>query len=147
MPLKSRTCFTYFVRRYLLVPLKSGTHSCFSECRNPSSIMGFLRNPKGMYSLATCLAALHEVAHLLVQEHWVYHCKLINSRQPDPHTYSVGDIVFALHAVQSDAAKGSVGKLQYTFTGLWKVTAALKDASYELEHCSIPSRKEKKTRF
>ena len=61
--------------------------------------MGFLRNPKGMYSLATCLAALHEVAHLLVQEQWAYQRKLINSLQPDPHTFLVGDIIFARHAV------------------------------------------------
>ncbi len=51
VPLKSGTCFTYFVRRYLLIPVKSGTRSCFSKCQNPSSIIGFLRNPAGMYSL------------------------------------------------------------------------------------------------
>jgi hypothetical protein len=34
--------------------------------------------------------------------------------------------------------------LQYAFTGPWKVTAALKGALYELEHCSTPSQKEKK---
>jgi hypothetical protein len=37
--------------RYVLVPVKSGTSSCFSNCRNPSSVIGFLRNPAGMYSL------------------------------------------------------------------------------------------------
>jgi hypothetical protein len=40
--------------------------------------------------------------------------------------------------------KGRVDKLQYAFTGPWKVTAALKGASYELKHCSTPSRKVKK---
>jgi hypothetical protein len=51
VPLKRGTCFTYFVHRYVLVPVKSGMRSCFSKCRNPSSIIGFLRNPAGMYSL------------------------------------------------------------------------------------------------
>jgi hypothetical protein len=37
-----------------------------------------------------------------------------------------------------------VDKLQYTFNGPWKVTAALKGASYKLKHCFTPLRKEKK---
>jgi hypothetical protein len=40
--------------------------------------------------------------------------------------------------------KGCLDKLQYAFTGPWKVTAALKSALYKLEHCSTPSQKEKK---
>ncbi len=39
--------------------------------------------------------------------------------------------------------KDTFDKLQYAFTGPWKVTAALKGASYELEDCSTPSQKEK----
>ena len=41
---------------------------------SPSSIESYSRD------LATHLSALHEVAHLLVQEQQAYHCKLINSR-------------------------------------------------------------------
>jgi hypothetical protein len=52
--------------------------------------------------------------------------------------------VFAHHATRSDAAKGRVDKLTYAFTGPWRITALLKGASYELEHCSTPNRKEKK---
>jgi hypothetical protein len=44
--------------------------------------------------------------HILVQEQWAYHQEAINSCKPSPRTYSVGDIVFAQCAVQSDATKG-----------------------------------------
>jgi len=37
--------------------------------------------------------------------------------------------------VKSDAKKGIVDKLQYAFTGPWRVTAILTGASYELAHC------------
>jgi hypothetical protein len=52
--------------------------------------------------------------------------------------------VFARRATRSDAAKGRVDKLTYAFTGPWRITALLKGASYKLEHCSTPNRKEKK---
>ncbi len=96
------------------------------------------------WDLATYRSALHKVAHLLVQEHCAYHWELINSRCQDPCTNSVGDIVFACCAVQSDASKRCVDKLTYPFIGPWWIIAALKGASYELEHCSTPNRKEKK---
>jgi hypothetical protein len=87
---------------------------------------------------------LCEVAQLLVQEHRAYHRELINSCCPDPCTYSIGNIVFACRATQSDPAKGRVDKLTYAFTGPWYITAILKGTSYELEHCSNPHQKEKK---
>jgi hypothetical protein len=43
-----------------------------------------------------------------------------------------------------DASKSHVVKLQYAFTGLWRITAIFKGASYELEHCSTPNHKDKK---
>jgi hypothetical protein len=94
--------------------------------------------------LATLLSALRDVPQLLVQEHHTYHCELINSHHPYPCTYSIGDIVFARHAVRSDASKEGVNKLSYQFTGPWQIITALKGTSYELEHCSMPNRKEKK---
>ncbi len=94
--------------------------------------------------LATCLSALREVAHLLIQERHAYHRELISSCRPDPRTYSVGNVVFARRAVHSDSSKGRINKLQYTFTGLWRITAVLKGASYELEHCFMPTCKVKK---
>ena len=90
--------------------------------------------------VSTC----RQVGELLVRKQRFYHRELINSHRPDPRTYSVGDIVFARRATRSDAAKGRVDKLTYAFTGPWRITALLKGASYELEHCSTPNRKEKK---
>jgi hypothetical protein len=37
-----------------------------------------------------------------------------------------------------------VDKLQFAFTGPWRITAHLKGTSYELEHCQKPGQKEKK---
>ncbi len=94
--------------------------------------------------LATRLSALHEVPQLLVQEQCAYHWELVNSCQPDPRTYSVGNVAFARHADHSDATKGHVNMLQYAFTGPWCSTAILKGASFELQHCSTPHWKDKK---
>jgi len=94
--------------------------------------------------LATRLAACRQVAELLVREQRSYHRELINARRPNPHIYSIGDIVFTHHAVKSDAARGNVDKVQYAFTGPWRVTASLPVASYELEHCDKTLKKEKK---
>jgi hypothetical protein len=94
--------------------------------------------------LATRLSALQDVAHLLITKHRAYHRELINSCRPDPCVFSVGDMVFARRSVRSDASRGRVNKLQYAYTGPWRITAALKGASYELEHYSTPTRKDKK---
>jgi hypothetical protein len=64
------------------------------------------------------------------------HREFINARRPDPKIYSVGDIVFARQAVQSDASWGKVDKLAYPFTGPWCITVKLHGASYNIEHCS-----------
>ncbi len=50
---------------------------------------------------------------------------------------------FAWRAVRSDATKGQIDKLQYAFTGLWCITAILKGALHELQHCSMPHQKDK----
>ncbi len=94
--------------------------------------------------LATCLSACHEVAQLLVEEQRSYHRELVNARCPDPHTYSVGDIVFARRVVPSNAKRGVVDKLWYAYKGPWQVQAILKGASYELVHCDNANRTEKR---
>ncbi len=104
----------------------------------PSTVMSYSRE------LAMRLSACHEVAEILVEEQRSYHCELINAPHPDPHIYSLGNIVFARHAVWSDGKRGIVNKLQYAFTGPWHVTAALKGASYGLVHCNNDKRMEKK---
>ena len=69
--------------------------------------------------LSTHLSACCEVPELLVEEQGLYHRELVNARPPDPHVYSVGDIVFAQRAIRSDAKRGIGDKLQYAFTGPW----------------------------
>jgi hypothetical protein len=53
--------------------------------------------------LAVRLSACRKVAELLVNEQHAWHRALINSRPRDPRIYSPGNIVFAWHAMQSDA--------------------------------------------
>ena len=103
----------------------------------PASVTSYSRD------LASCLAALHEIAKLLVKEQRAYNCEFINSRCPDPKIYSIRDTVFARRATWSDAGQGQVDKLTYTFTGPWLVTAKLDGASYEIEHF-LTKRKDKK---
>jgi hypothetical protein len=90
------------------------------------------------------LTACRAIAELLVKEHCAYHCKFINANRPNPWVYAVGDIVFARRAVWSDAWRKCVNKLQYAFTGPWKVISVLPGASYELENCKNASQKDKK---
>ena len=40
-------------------------------------------------------------------------------------------------------ARGLVDKLQFAYTGPWKVVAILDGASYKLEHTKPPNRKDK----
>ena len=81
------------------------------------------------------LTACREIATILVDEHRAWHRELINSRRPDPHTYSVGDIVFARRSVRSQHAKEKVDKLMFAFTGPWRITASLDGGSYAITHC------------
>jgi hypothetical protein len=94
--------------------------------------------------LAMRLTACHAIAELLVKEHCAYHRKFINANHPNPRVYAVGNIVFARQAVRSDAQQEHVNKLQYAFTGPWKVISVLPGVSYELEHCKNASQKDKK---
>jgi hypothetical protein len=79
----------------------------------------------------------------LVKEQQAYHREFINSQQPDPKLYSVGNIVFAPQAICSNANRGQVDKLTYPFTGPWRITAKLHSALYKLEHCSTKSKEKK----
>ncbi len=90
------------------------------------------------------LTACHAIAELLVKENCAYHCKFINANRPNPRVYAVGNIVFARRAVWSDAWRERVDKLQYAFTGPWKVISVLLGTSYKLKHCKNAGRKDKK---
>ncbi len=81
---------------------------------------------------------------LLVREQNEWHRKLVNSPRRDPCIYSPGNIVFARWATRSDAACGHVGKLEYAFTGPWRVLEALHGSSYSIEHCHNEKRCDKK---
>ena len=117
------------------IDYSSGKH--WELTLSPTTVVSYSKE------LATRLSACLEVAKLLVEEQQSYHQELINARRPDPHVYSIGNIVFARRAVRLDAKRGIADKLQYAFTGPWRVTAILTGASYELEHCNH-NRKEKK---
>jgi hypothetical protein len=93
--------------------------------------------------LATWLSALRKVAEPLVKEQQAYHCEFVNSHQPDPKLYSVGDIVFARQAIYSNANREQVDKLTYPFTGPWCITTKLHCVLYKLEQCSIKSKEKK----
>ena len=126
------------VGREFAFPIDYSTNKHWELTSSPSSIESYSKD------LTARLAALREVAQLLVQEHRTHHRELINSRRPNPRIYSIGNIVFARRAVRSDASKGRVDKLSYPFTGPWRITASHKGASYDLEHCNIPTSKTKK---
>jgi hypothetical protein len=118
------------------IDYSSGKH--WELTSSPSTVVTYSKE------LATRLSACREVAELLVKEQRAYHRKLINARRPNPRVYSIGDIVFARRAVKSSSAKEQVDKLQYAFTGPWVIKAQLKGASYELEHCEVAGKREKK---
>ena len=105
---------------------------------SPDSVSNFAKDQ------AKLLAASRGVAKVLLEEHRAWHRELLNKNRVDPRLYSVGDIVFAKRAVRSDAARGRVAKIMYPFTGPWRVKAKLDGGSYAIEHCSDPSRVEKK---
>jgi hypothetical protein len=94
--------------------------------------------------LATRLSACCKTANILVSEIRDWHRALVDSCHPDPRVYLPGDIVFARRATRSDASKGCVGKLEYKFTGPWRIIESLKGASYAIKHCLTPTQKEKK---
>jgi hypothetical protein len=80
----------------------------------------------------------------LVTEHCAWHQELVNSCQRSPRIYALGNIVFACHAVQSDASKGSVRKLEFSFPGPWQIIDSALSGSYNIEHCHHPNRRMKK---
>ena len=104
----------------------------------PSTVVSYSKE------LAARLSACREIAMILVDEQRAWHRELINSRRPHQRTYSVGDIVFARRTVKSSAMMERVEKLEYAYTGPWRITAVLKGASYALEHCLQNTRKTKR---
>jgi hypothetical protein len=55
----------------------------------------------------------------------------------------LGNIEFARWAISSNAKRGQVIKLTYSFTGPWRIIARLHGALYKIKHC-LTKAKEKK---
>jgi hypothetical protein len=75
---------------------------------------------------------------LLVSEHRSWHRELINSHWRNPRIYKPDDIMFARCAVWSNASKGYGGKLDFSFTGPWRIIGSADGGSYNIEHCHHP---------
>ncbi len=102
----------------------------------PATVKSYSKN------LAIHLQASREIAKILVEEQCTWHHEFVNACPPDPKVCSVGNIMFACRAVQSNAIRGHVDKISYPFTGPWRIVADLPGASYDIKHCS--TRKQEK---
>jgi hypothetical protein len=81
---------------------------------------------------------------LLVSEHRAWHWELINSRWRDPRIYKPDDIIFSCRTVWSNASKGHVGKLEFSFIGLWQIKSSAGGGLYSIEHFHHPTWQMKK---
>jgi hypothetical protein len=89
--------------------------------------------------LSERLAACRKIAMPLVTKHHPWHRQLINSCQYNPRVYDSNDIVLACYAIWSDASKGCVGKLEFSFTGPWRVIGSADSGFYNIAHCHHPT--------
>ena len=138
MPGTDISCSLVTVGHKFAFPIDFSASKHWELTSSPSTVVSYSKE------LARCLQACCLVANLLVHEQCSYHCKLIDARRPDPCIYSLGDIVFACRTVKFNSSWEQVDKLQYAFTGPWRIITILKGASFELEHCDNIKRKEKK---
>jgi hypothetical protein len=132
------SCSFVAVGREFAFPIDYLTMKHWELTTSPTSVTSYSKD------LAKYLAASWQVAKILVEEIRAYHREFINSSRPDPKIYSIGNLVFARRAVKSIRARGLVDKLQFAYTGPWKVVAILDGASYALEHAKFPNKKDKK---
>jgi hypothetical protein len=112
------------------IDFSTGMHQELTS--SPTTVESYSRN------LSKHLAACREIAMLLLFEHRAWHQALINSRRRDPRIYKPDD-VFACCAVQSDASKGCVGKLEFSFTGPWQIISSADGGLYNIEYCHHPT--------
>jgi hypothetical protein len=124
------------VGREFAFPIDYSTEKHWELVSSPNTVTTYSKD------LAKRLAATRKVAELLVKEHRGCHREFINANRPNPWIYAIGDIVFARQAVRSDKRRERVDKLQYAFTGPWKVVSVMPSASYGLEHCEQAGRKD-----
>ena len=74
------------------------------------------------------------VATLLVETVRSYHHERVNRLLPDPRIFEVDSIIMARRKVLSKKSIGRVDKVEYAFTGPWRVTKKLDGGSYEIKH-------------
>jgi hypothetical protein len=91
------------------------------------------------HDLSKRLAACRAIVMQLVSEHRAWHREPMNSHQCNPRIYKLDDIVFAWYNVWSDASKGRVSKLEFSFTGPWHITGSADSGLYNIEHCHHPN--------
>jgi hypothetical protein len=126
------------IGRKLSFPIDFSTGMHQELTSSPTTIKFYSHN------LSKYLTACHKIAMLLVSKHCTWHRELISSRWHDPRVYKPDDIPFPCHAVCSDDSKGCVGKLEFSFTGPWRVINSADGGSYNIEHCHHPTRRMKK---
>ncbi len=122
-------CFVALGREFQL-PIDFLTNKHWELTSMPALIQSYV------HGLAINLTASRKIAKILVKEQHTMHWEFINSWMPIPCMYSVGNIVFACRAVQSNAACSRVNMLSYPFTGPWNILHKLDVVSYKIEHCS-----------
>jgi hypothetical protein len=132
------SCSLVVVGREFAFPIDYSTGKYWELTSSLTTVMTYSKE------LVMCLTACHAIAELLIKEQRAYHREFINANQPDPWVYNIGDIFFAQCAVRSISRREQVGKLQYAFTGPWKVAAVLPSASYSLKHSKHKGRMDKK---
>ena len=76
-------------------------------------------------SLQKRLQCCQEVYKVLIDEHRCMHREYVNARRPDPFKFEKGDYVWVRRQIQSNKARGIVGKLRFQQTGPWEITACL----------------------
>jgi hypothetical protein len=89
VPRMDISCSLVAVGQEFALPIDYSSRRHWELTSLPSTVVSYSRE------LATRLSACRKVAEILVKEqHW-YRRELINAHRPDPHIYSVGDILFA----------------------------------------------------
>jgi hypothetical protein len=89
VPRMDISCSLVAVGQEFAFPIDFSSEKHWELISLPSTVVSYLKE------LAMRLSACQEVVEMLVEEQHSYHHELINAHCPDPHVYSVGDIVFA----------------------------------------------------
>ena len=109
-------------------PIDFSANKHFELLSKPSTVHSYAQRQ------AIILSASRQIGRILIDEARSYHRELINSLRPDPLIFAVGDFVLAPRTVHSKKSLNRVGKLEFAYTGPWKILRRLHGASYECKH-------------